>query len=589
MSAPNRNLLWAGVFVDELARSGLRAVCIAPGSRSTPLAVAFAQHPDIQVYSLIDERSAAFFALGLGLASGQPAAVLCSSGTATANFHPAVIEAYYAHVPLLVLTADRPPELRDSGANQTIDQVKMYGDHVLWAVDAALPESDPAPLALRSLRTLACRAYATAAGIPPGPVHLNFPFRKPLEPVPVPTDVTDKPGFEGRSDGQPFTRFARPVLQPPPAQTDAIADAIRAARRGIIVCGVQCPGGDFPQAVAQLAQAAGYPIFADAASGVRFGIQSDLIIGAYDSFVNDAWFAPDLVLHFGAMPTSGVLETYFNSQSSARRIAISDTGVWSDASHRLDDFLWAESALMCRRLAEHLTNDASFVPAADWLGQIRAAEENHWRAVESARSGEFFDGLVLADVVDLLPPGALLFVGNSLPVRHLDQFGKPGEKALRIFANRGASGIDGVLSSALGAAAASDQPLTLVIGDLSFYHDMNGLMAIKRLGIRATIVLLNNDGGGIFNRLPIAQFDPPFTELFITPHGLDFEPAVRMYGLEYSRAHDRAAFRQQFAAALSAGSAVVIEVPTDGQRDLQLRRTLIERIAESNRAKEHTQ
>src|SRR5579859_2713375 len=207
MHAPNRNLLWAKGFVEELARGGLKAVCIAPGSRSTPLAIAFAEQPGIKVYSHIDERSASFFALGLALADDAPVAVLCSSGTATANFYPAIIEAHYSNVPLLILTADRSPELRHSGANQTIDQVKLYGDHVLWAVDVALPEAEPPALAVRNLRTLAARALATANGLSKGPVHLNFPFRKPLEPLPVERDLHTI--ADERPAGVPMTRLWR--------------------------------------------------------------------------------------------------------------------------------------------------------------------------------------------------------------------------------------------------------------------------------------------------------------------------------------------------------------------------------------------
>lgn len=581
MKAANRNLLWAKVFVDELARSGLRAACIAPGSRSTPLAIAFAEQPDITVYSLIDERSCAFFALGLALASQQPVAMLCSSGTATANFYPAIIEARYSGVPLLVLTADRPPELRDSGANQTVDQVKMYGDHALWSVDVALPEAQPPTLALRNLRTLANRAYATAAGRPSGAVHLNFPFRKPLEPTPAAGDVTE--AADMRDAGLPHTRFWRAPMPPAREMIDWLGDVMHHAPRGLIVCGPRCPTGDFPVRLAALARATGYPVLADATSGVRWGAhQHHLILGGGDSFLREAkgWRSPDVVLHFGATPTSQAVDDYLNAITPQRRVWVSEDGIWKDANHLATDFLQVDAAALCAELAESLAHHPN-ASDSDWAQQFRDAESLTWGTVEDALDGDYFDGLVLADVIDLLPDPAVLFVASSLPVRNLEQFGRPGSKAIRVFANRGASGIDGTISSALGAAVANpDVPLTLVIGDLAFYHDMNGLMAIKRLGIRATIVVVNNDGGGIFHRLPVAQFDPPFTELFETPHGVTFAPAAALYGLDYALAGDRTAFRQAFAASQQSPDATIIEVPTHAEHDLARRNDIIWRVGQ---------
>lgn len=581
MKAANRNLLWAKVFVDELARSGLRAVCIAPGSRSTPLAIAFAEQPEIQVYSLIDERSCAFFALGLALASGQPVAILCSSGTATANFYPAIIEAHYSGVPLIVLTADRPHELRDSGANQTVDQVKMYGDHVLWSVDVALPEAQPPALALRNLRTLANRAYAKASGIPRGAVHLNFPFRKPLEPTPVESDLTEV--ADTREAGIPRTRFWRAPLLPTDEMWEWLNEVLHRSPRGVIVCGPRCPTGEFPAAVARLAQVTGYPVLADSTSGVRYGAhQNHLFVGGYDSFLRTAkvWGSPDVVLHFGAMPTSQAVDDYLSSIQPKHRIWISEDGVWKDANHLATDFLHVDAAALCDQIGlwlEHHPIESD----AEWAQQFRDAESLTWGSIDEALGGDYFDGAVLADVVDLLPDPAILFVASSLPVRNLDQFGRPSSKAIRVFANRGASGIDGTISSALGAAAADpDVPLTLVIGDLAFYHDMNGLLAIKRLGVKATIVVINNDGGGIFHRLPIAQFDPPFTDLFETSHGLTFESAAKLYGLGYALSTDRQSFRQAFAESQTSPNATIIEVPTNAEHDLAQRNEIVRQIAE---------
>ncbi len=573
--APNRSIFWAKTFIDELARCGLEAVCIAPGSRSTPLTIACADNPRLRVYSHIDERSAAFFALGLAQASGRPAAVISSSGTATANFHPAVIEAKYAGVPLLILTADRPHELRDSGANQTIDQIKLYGDHVLWSVDAALPEAEPPAVAVRALRTLACRAYALAAGLPAGPVHINFPFRKPLEPIPVAGDYGQ---LDAPPSAPPLTRIVRGILQPSPPQLDQLTAIIAEHPQGWIVCGPACPSGDFPAAVAALARASGYPILADPLSGVRFHPDSAaVVVGGYDTFlIGDMpdMRPPQVVVRFGAVPTSRWLNEYLDHIQPAHRIHIRASGVWADDAHRTSLFVQADEIAVCQALARRLESGGRSTPPLPH-------EAITWQTFEQEfAGGAYFDGAVLADVVDCLPEDSALFVGNSLPVRHLDQFARPAHKRIRVFANRGASGIDGVVSSALGAAAARpDQPLALVIGDLSFYHDMNGLLAARRSGIQnITIVLLNNDGGGIFHRLPIQDFDPPFTELFVTPHGLDFQHAARLYGLEYQRADERSVFRQVLMACLKQPGAHIIEVRTDARRDLKRRTELVQAV-----------
>lgn len=590
MNAPNRNTLWASIFVDELSRAGLRAVCIAPGSRSTPLTLAFAEHPDITVYSLLDERGAAFFALGLALAGESPVALVCTSGTAAANFYPAIVEANYAQVPLLVLTTDRPHELRHSGANQTIDQVKMFGDHVRWFVEVAPPEANPPATTLRSLRTLACRALAATLGLPPGPVHLNFPFRKPLEPIPVPGDVPERLADADwqRPAGQPFTRLTRGQLLPSTQQLQSLVEAMQSAPRGLIICGPRCPGGDFPQAVTRLAQATGYPILADALSGVRFGRHTleaaGLIFGGYDTFwrpdILAMWEAPELILRFGAMPISAALNDYLASAAGCRIVQISDNGVWQDDAHTTTDFIWANPAAACHLVTAQLRQATWRPHSTNWLAALQHAERQTWQTFTGLRSESFFEGTILADVVELLTKESLLYIASSLPIRHLDQFVRPNSAHLRVFANRGASGIDGTIASALGAAAATRLPLALVVGDLAFYHDLNSLLALRRCGLKATIVLINNNGGGIFHRLPIAKFDPPFTELFVTPHGLDFAPAAQMFGLEYSRATDRDTFRRAFVEAIGADTSHLIEVPSNAVLHEQMRREMTRRVTE---------
>jgi 2-succinyl-5-enolpyruvyl-6-hydroxy-3-cyclohexene-1-carboxylate synthase len=599
IEAPNRTILWAKVFVDELARGGLEAVCIAPGSRSTPLVVAFAEHPDIRVYTHIDERGAAFFALGLALASNKPVAVLCSSGTATANFFPAVIEARYSGVPLLVLTADRPHELRGSGANQTIDQIKLYGDHALWSVEVALPEAEPPGLAVRNLRGLAARALATANGTPRGPVHLNFPFRKPLEPIPVESDLHQI--ADERPDGTPFTRILRGALTPTAEQVEAVGRLLASSGRRMIVCGPRTQGGDFAASVARLTHHSGAALVADALSNVRYGAAGAQALSGYGVFLKtphpsppsptqagrggektNGWEPPEVVLWFGGAVTSQALDDYLNNPS-VRLVRIGGDGLWSDPNHRAELVIEADAALFCNALVEWFKSNSVTPLDSGWTRALYEADAAV-RTVVTAETGAYFDGLVLRDTAASLPDDGALFVGNSLPVRNLDLYALADDARLRIFCNRGASGIDGTISSALGAAAGQpDQPLVLVCGDLTFYHDLNGLLAAQRNGLRAVFIVVNNNGGGIFRMLPIAQFEPPYTELFETPPDLNFQHAAALFGMSYADAQDGETFRAALDAALSrwqAGVSTVIEVRTDIGQDQARRKEITAAVAQ---------
>lgn len=579
-TAPNRNVFWAKTFVDELARCGLEHICIAPGSRSTPLVIAFAENPGVTIHSIIDERSAAFFALGLGLAMGKPAAVLCSSGTATVNFHPAVVEARYGQVPMLILTADRPHELRDSGANQTVDQVKLFGDHVLWFYDVALPEAEPPAVAVRNLRTLAARAYAKTQGFEPGPVHLNFPFRKPLEPIPVSGDQTDVEPHPF-DNTRPFTNVSRGRIHPSEQQIALLAEAIQQSERGLIICGPRTPYDEgFAQALASFSQRTRFPIFADVLSNVRCSpiLQA---VGGYDTFLQEPPFEPpDLILHFGAMPASSALEQWLNRIPTLRRVLITANGVWTDAYHRLTEMIQADETTLLQEVQRSLVASNHRRSQQTWSQQLDEAERITWQQLDEVLSQQIFDGAAVGAIINAVPPATQVFTASSLPVRHAEQFVKPQLKSLRFYANRGASGIDGTISSAFGIAAADrHRPVVLIIGDLAFYHDMNGLLASKRDDLRnLTIFLINNDGGGIFKRLPIADFEPPFTELFLTPHGLDFAPAVQMYGLDYQRVETLDALRQIASQIGTASKAAVIEIRTDAQHDFERRNEINQRV-----------
>ena len=614
--APNRATLWGQVVCAELAAAGVSGVCFAPGSRSTPLTAAAIAHPHIEVFSHLDERSAAFFALGRGR-RGELTPVICTSGTAAAEFHPAVIEADRARVPLLLLTADRPPELDDSGANQAVDQEKLYGDAVRAYRDLPGPGTDPRKL--RSLRVTVCRAVATAHGNSPGPVHLNARFRKPLEPTEepgdVPDDLAERAPLAARGRDGPFVRVNQGRLEPAPSDLDALAAAIAEADRGLLVAGPADPlvgdeGADYAAEVADLARATGFPLLADPLSTVRFGPHASdaLVCGGYDSYLDTGtWSDPDLVVRVGASPTSKVLRGYLRD-AETRQVLVDPIGGWREATFTASDLLVCDPARLARGLVERLAPDRptddtgnddggshdsgnddgdsdGTDPGVDrsaettvWRERFADAESRYWDLLDTAHDERFFEGTVVADVAALAPDRCTVFVSNSMPVRDLDRFARPRNDSVTALSNRGASGIDGITSTALGAGSVDNDPLVLVLGDLAYYHDMNGLLAVSRCGVDATIVLIDNDGGGIFEMLPIADFDPPFTEGFVTPHGLDFAPTGDLYGLEFTRTDDRETFRERYRESLSSEGTQVIAVEFDGAASHRYREEVHESV-----------
>ncbi|MFO8114267.1 MAG: 2-succinyl-5-enolpyruvyl-6-hydroxy-3-cyclohexene-1-carboxylic-acid synthase [Halorubrum sp.] len=616
MTAPNRNALWGRALVDELVAAGVDAVVVSPGSRSTPLTMAAARRDDLRVFSQFDERSAAYFALGRARRTGSVTPLICTSGTAAANYHPAVMEASEARVPLLALTADRPPELRDSGANQTADQEKLYGDAVRFYKD--LPEPAPNDRALRSLRTTVSRAVATAEGADPGPVHLNVPFKKPLEPTRVSGDVPADldPVAEAGRDG-PYVDVTPGSPEPGDDELRALASELSTVDRGLIVAGPADPPGLDAEAVTALSHATGFPVVADPLSGVRYGGHTRVapVIGAYDAYLSAAvagdgddpgrdgtdageWTDPELVLRLGASPTSKNLRKYL-AATGADQYQVDPAGRWREAEFAATDLVVAEPSRLCARLSR-LVGGGGGDPdwRAQWEEADRAARAIHGReAVDEDgvpvpdESVGFHEGDALRAVADALPDPATLFVSNSMPVRDLDRFVGPTTTSLTALGNRGVSGIDGIVSSALGAGSATTDDLTLVVGDLALYHDTNGLLAIDRCDVDATVVAINNDGGGIFHALPIESFEPEFTESFKTPHGIEFEPMADLHGLAYARIDARpgatgdgegdggaAAIAEELEAACArardAGGSHLIEVRTDAGSSHRTRESL---------------
>ncbi|MBV9818587.1 MAG: 2-succinyl-5-enolpyruvyl-6-hydroxy-3-cyclohexene-1-carboxylic-acid synthase [Solirubrobacterales bacterium] len=547
-------------FCDELVRCGMREACTSPGSRNTPLVLSLVREPGIRCFSHIDERSAGFFALGAAKASGRPVAVTCTSGTAAANLAPAVIEASWARVPLIVLTADRPAELRDVGAGQAIDQLKLFGDAPRWFLEAELPAADAT--GLRWIRQLACRSYWTALGEPPGPVHLNVPLREPLV-LDEPLELDDP--IPGRPDGRPWVDRAPPAARP--------AGQRRLAPRGVIVAGAAEPAvGD---AVRRCAARTGYPVLADPLSGAR---ESAAAVASYDLLVRDPEFAaamaPEIVVRAGDLPTSKPLRAWLASLAQARQLALSP---WQDPDAVVSEALGGDPVAALDSL--EATGDPGYAAAwHDADGVVRAA-------VRDELGDGLSEPLVAALLGDWLPPRATLVVASSMPIRDVELHLPAGVPLPRVLANRGANGIDGTVSTAFGVAAATGGPVVLLIGDVALLHDLGGLLAARRLGVEVTIVALNNDGGGIFHFLPVSSQADAFEEHVATPHGLDLAAVAGLFEIAY----ERPGGARELERALARGGRRLIEIVTDRHENLEGHRRLAARglgaLAVSRRAR----
>lgn len=539
-SGRNRNEVWALALADELVRAGVREVVLSPGSRSTPLVLAFARDSRVRITVQIDERCAGFTALGMGRASRRPALVLTTSGTAGANLYPAVVEAFQGEVPLLVLTADRPHRLRDSDANQAIDQLRLFGVHVRAFHEVAPPRVGGPEL--RHLRMLAGRAVASAVGAPAGPVHLNVPFDRPLEPVEVPGDIPEDFAAEhpvaasGRRGGLPFVRITPRRLAASPEDVEVVASLLASSLRPLLVAGPLAEAERVGPLARELSRRSGIPLLADPHGGARWGGQEDApVLGGYDLLLRDPelrrTLRPDLVLRLGASPTSAALGSFLEECTDARQVVVDAGHRWKDHLAVARDYLSADPVDLLERLPGE--SDESAVRRVEgWTRRWMSMERVVRRAVADGLRGPFFEGTAVAEAAAAAGDG-VLFVSNSMPVRDLDAFVPPGPVRLRVVGNRGASGIDGIVSTALGVALGGDGPVVAVLGDLALYHDLNGLLAVRNVRPDLVFVVIHNDGGGIFHFLPIREHEPAFTPFFATPHGLDFSRAAALYDLPY--------------------------------------------------------
>lgn len=578
------NALWASVIVETLARAGVRHAVISPGSRSTPLTIAFARHRDIHATPVLDERSAGFFAVGLAKATGLPAVLLCTSGTAAANYFPAIIEAHESAVPLLVITADRPPELRACGSGQTIDQQKLYGDYVNFFHEFAVPELDLGRLSY--LRQTVVHALTRTLSPGRAVVHLNAPFRDPLPPLP---DGGVAQAFGEGIDWRKFFANVDPVASAPVPRSDvfagggdhpAMAAGFSPEAHGVIVVGPNQPVDalGFVEQVAGVARRLGWPVVADGLAPLRnHAGRAKRLVTTYDTILRNATAAerlkPETVLCVGGWPTSKVLRSWLEA---------SDATIWM-ATDRIDnrDALHGRTRWLPMTLPQLVSvlpeaGEADSGYARLWMRfeeRMRAAVDERLRA-----EADLIEPKVAWMLARHLPAETPCFIANSMPIRDVEYVWPASDRGIRPLCNRGANGIDGTLSTALGVAVGSGRPAVMLTGDLALLHDTNGFLLAREARAGLTIVLINNRGGGIFEHLPVSQFEPPFEQFFATPQHVDFPRLCAAYEVEHVAVTNWAQFQALLSIAPSSGVRV-LELQTDRKRDAAWRKRVFGELA----------
>ncbi|MEH1928854.1 2-succinyl-5-enolpyruvyl-6-hydroxy-3-cyclohexene-1-carboxylic-acid synthase [Nostoc sp.] len=587
----NVNQVWAYILTETLKRLGLTCAIICPGSRSTPLAIAFAQQvAEIEAISILDERSAAFFALGQAQATGRPVVLVCTSGTAGANFYSAVIEASYSRVPLLILTTDRPPELRDCHSGQTVDQLRLYGNYPNWQTELALPSADMGMLAY--LRQIVIHSWERAQTPTKGPVHLNIPFRDPLAPLPDGTDLSylqsqfqPEDFFAGITNTTPFPTPVRLRSRQADSHSATLTASLlpipqewKKCDRGIIIAGVAQPQQpeEYCRAIAHLSQTLQWPVLAEGLSPVRnYAELNPYLISTYDLILRNQQLAkqlaPEMVIQVGEMPTSKELRNWIDA-TQPRRWVIDNSDQNLDPLHGRTTHL--------RISVEDIKVEERNSSFSSDYGKKWCDAETQVRLVVDQTMGkidEIIESKAAWLISQILPPGTPLFIGNSMPVRDVEYFWKPNNLGVRSHFNRGANGIDGTLSTALGMAH-RQQSSVMLTGDLALLHDTNGFLIRNKFVGHLTIVLINNNGGGIFEMLPIAKFDPPFEEFFGTPQDIDFAQLCATYNVQHELITSWQQLQERLNPLATTGIRV-LEVRTNRKADAKWRQENLRKFA----------
>ncbi len=571
--APNINILWTDLIINELIRNGSTYFCISPGSRSTPLVISTAQNSAAQKIVCYDERGAAFHALGYARATGVPAVVISTSGTAAANFYPAVVEASQDCVPLLILTADRPPELRFTGANQTIDQVHLYGNYLRWQYDMPCPDEKIPP---EMVLTTIDQAIYHAVRSPKGPVHINCKFREPLAP--------DRKDFAKSyvdtvttliKGKKPYTEYGSDILSADTAAITAVSDIIKRTKKGLFVVGKLDSDGD-GVAVTMLVDKLQWPVFADITSGMRLSSSLSRVLCNYDRMLLSDKYSvdriPETILHIGGQPTSKHFLQMLESNKIQNYIIVKNHPFRHDPAHKATVRITSSIGTFCEQLsARSLKKDSQ-----EWLSEMRNGSQKTGNAIEQLLSGykQVTEPSIARYISRNITENSGLFLGSSMPVRDMDMFAASCRSSVSVAANRGASGIDGTIAAAAGYASGLDKPVTLIIGDIAFIHDINSLTHLKNISKQIVIVLLNNKGGGIFSFLPIAGFPEVFEEYFGTPHEYTFRKAAEQFDCDYYNPNTMKEFDSIYKSVLKSGSSAIIEVETDRKKNRDIHREI---------------
>ena len=588
MTEENLLTQWSRLLLSSFADAGVRDVVLSPGSRSTPFMVAAEREPRLRCHDSLDERAASFFALGQARVTGRPSLLICTSGTAPAHYLPAVVEASMSYLPLLVLTADRPLELQDCAAPQTVDQIKLMGDQVRRFYELGTPEA--APSALIGLRRLAAQAVHYTLWPTPGPVHLNARARKPLEPAVAASDAGE--ALEARVDellARPIVAATQPAVQPDIDAVDRTAAICRGTERGLIVCG---PGPlrqrRLREAVDRLARATGFPVLAESTSQLRLGPGRDGVVrcDAFDAVLRSRGFRthhrPDVVVQIGAAPVSGGYEQYALAYADVTSIVVAPYG-WQDPYSRATELVLGDPMLALEQLERAI--GTATPPSSEWSDAFHEADRRAWAVVDAdIANGDdpFSEGAVVRTVFERVPQGSLVMLGNSLSVREVDTFCRPGSVDVDILCQRGANGIDGIVAGASGSAAAQEQPVTVLLGDVSFLHDLTGLALAGRAGVPVVVVVVNNNGGRLFEQLPLASvtgLPPAVMEHVTTPHDARLEHAALLFGHRHEAAMSPTDLAELLDDAYAAPGCTVVEAKVSAHGAAEQHRRVFAGIA----------
>ncbi|MEW9502849.1 2-succinyl-5-enolpyruvyl-6-hydroxy-3-cyclohexene-1-carboxylic-acid synthase [Jeotgalibacillus marinus] len=560
---------FVGTFIQQLIDGGVTKAVISPGSRSTPLAYLLQDHPLIDCHINVDERSAAFYALGMAKKIGDPVVLVCTSGTAAANYFPAIVEARYARVPLIVLTADRPHELRSVGAPQAIDQIHLFGNHVKWFADMTLPEDTKG--VLQHVTRTAARAIAKSMESPCGPVHLNFPFREPLVPL------LDQHTAYSTKPIRVYT--GTKILREDDIQ--ALTNRVNQVDEGLIVVGPMA-SNEASEAIIRLANKTGFPVLTDPLSHLRKELaQERVLIEGYDAFLKSdkvrQAVQPELVIRFGGAPVSKTLMQFLSSLKSSDQWLIDQGTEWRDPNSNMTDYIDCNEHVLIESMLPYLEEKSN----RKWL--------TFWQQINEATVDQIAlhteqihdEGTAVGRILNTFPPNSHVVVGNSMPIRDVDTFWTRSSNPLTVWANRGVNGIDGVVSTALGISSVTTEPVYLLIGDLSMFHDLNGLLVTKQHPNHLNIIILNNNGGGIFSYLPQGSQPRHFETLFGTPPTLDFKHAAALYEMPYKQIQLTNHVGREIQALSSTSGVTIAEVMTNRQDNVQAHRQLWDKVRET--------